>query len=276
MANERDETREIRPGDMVGYRYLIRDDAGQVLATGTELVHYLEGGTSSLPPAVADRMTGRRPGETFSTSVSEDQAFGPMGSMRRVALPRERFPQLAELPAGQRIALVLPSGDAVSVWVDEADQRRVSLEMDQPFAKRGLQFEISIVSVRIATKDEVASGRPFAMESPTDISSDVAEELATLRDVLRQRFDDEEGSGGLFEILRQDETGNDRRVDALHDAHATLLAQLDEIASQVLAQGTEYDHRPALAALLSELALHDEEGTDLLIDSMNRDVGGEG
>ncbi len=276
MADEPEEERGIRAGDIVGYRYLIRDEEGKVLATSTEIVHYLQGGENPLPDTVANRMPGRLEGETFTTAVSKNHAFGSAGTMRRVVLPRERFPQLSELDAGERIGLVLPDGDAVSVWVDDVDRRPVKLEIDHPFAGQELLFEISVISIRVATKSELGSGMPSHPASRQSSVHDVTQELATLRSVLERRFDDEGGAGGLIEILHENERGEARRVDALHEAHATLLARLDEIASRVVAEGADYDHRPALAALVRSLELHDEEGQNLLIDSLYQDTGGEG
>lgn len=276
MTDRRDPNREVRPGDVVGYRYLIRDDSGHVLAMSTELVHFVQGGTNTLPAHVAERMPGRTEGETFTTSVSEEHAFGSLRPARRVLLPRDRFPQISELSPGQRVAVVLPGGDAVAVWVDAADEKRLRLDVDAPFSGEELLFEISVISIRVATEAELESGSPVEPTSAAELSAGVTGELSTLRDALVERFDDEDSSGGLLEVLDGDSGRNARQVDALRNAHASLLTKLDEIVRRVRGEGEEYDHRPALAALVRDLERHDEEGERLLIDSLNQDVGGEG
>jgi FKBP-type peptidyl-prolyl cis-trans isomerase SlyD len=139
---------------VVGYRYLIKDERGQVLAASTELVHSVHGGANSLPQGIENDMLGRIRGETFTAMLSTREAFGPPGAKHRVTLPQDRLPKTFGLALGTRIDLRAADGDGFTVWVDGSDSMSVTVGLDHPFAGSSIQFEISIVSIRSATADE--------------------------------------------------------------------------------------------------------------------------
>jgi FKBP-type peptidyl-prolyl cis-trans isomerase SlyD len=158
-------TETIAEGQVVGYRFTVRGEEGQLLAQSAsdDLAYYLHGkGTS--PSGLEPHMAGRTPGEKFATTLKPDDAFGERDDSRQITVPREQFPQGAEIEPGLRIVADTPQGVTVSLWVMDVKDDEVLLDLNHPLAGKTLHFEVEIVSIRAATKEELAHGHPHEGE----------------------------------------------------------------------------------------------------------------
>ena len=247
-----DAPRSVQVGDVVGFRYLMKDENDVVLAASTELVHCVHGDHHSLPHGVEEEMKGRVCGETFTTTVSRIE------TMRRLLLPEDRFPKAFALEPGTRIDLRAPDGDGFAVWVDGSESKTLALGLDRPIVGKSIRFQISIISIRVAPLD--------ASSEPTPgVESELETELIDLRDRLASKFSKESAPGGLFDALVDEDFSLAHRVGALRGQHAMLLEHLDSIIAQVREKGDAYDYRPALVGLVRSVARHEEASTDMFV-----------
>jgi FKBP-type peptidyl-prolyl cis-trans isomerase SlyD len=283
--------RRVELGDVVGYRYVIRSDTGQVLAVSAEIVHYLHGGNGTLPRALSSRIEGRHDGETFTATLAPNEGFGSRDGARRMTLPRERFPDLLALAPGTRVQTATPDGHALSVWVVDSSESDVVVDFDHPLAGRTLHFEVSIMSIRGATAGEMEEGQPSPPErrEPTlslatppvephaspAVDPAVHQQLVDLRALLEQRFKDEERRGGPLDEPVAGGSANESEVQGFRLTHESLLGQLDAIVAGLKLDDDGYDHREALATLVAALERHDGAESDAPQDSTHTDVGGE-
>ena len=260
-SGDKDGSRGVQAGDVVGYRYLIKDEEGHVLAASTELVYCVQGDNS--PPLRIDEiMAGRVRGETFTTRLSAGEAFGSTGTLRQVTVPQDRFSRAFALPPGTCIDLRVPDGDELAVRIDDSDSRTVTLGVEHPFAGRSILFEVTVISIRIATIDELRD-RSTSQAVASDVDPDLEAELLELRTQLETQFAEERASGGVSPA----NTSSGR--------HAELSMMLEAIITQVRADGDAFDHRPALSQLLRQLARYEDAATSPTAP-LTRDVGGEG
>ncbi len=277
----------IGDGDVVAYRYLIRSERGQVLAASSEVVRYLQGGEDTFPRALSSKLLGRRNGESFTVTLSPDEAFGSRGGPRLLTLPRDRFSELLTLRPGTRVETTNEHGDELSVWVVEAREHEVVVDFDHPLAGRRLQFEVAILSIRGATASEHSASRadaPARGEAAELTTNDggagvevggLGKQLSELRAALVRQFVTEEGRGGLHEGIEQRTYGSTRRVREMQDTHAELLGSLDALADRVDDANSSIDHQGALVALLRQIAEHESSESALLQESLQTDFGGE-
>lgn len=93
--------RGIQDGDVVGYRYTIRSDSGNVLAVSAEVAYYLHGGDGTKPPGLEARMLGRHDGELFRASLQLSLAGRTLHF--EVSIVSIRFATDAERENGQPI-----------------------------------------------------------------------------------------------------------------------------------------------------------------------------
>ena len=267
--------RRVQDGDVVGYRYVMRGENGQVLAASAEVVRYVQGAVGHEPDALEASMLGREAGERFSTTLGPKDAFGARSGLRRLTLSRERFPALMELEAGKRIDTVTNAGEEVSVWVVEATDSEVVLDFDHPFAGRTLKFEVAVMSIRVATAEERSSGRAEPQHHAAADDARVRAQLANLRTLLDAQEDRNEGPEGLYADITANLDGADGGVAALRASHDALVHKLDAIVRRVEHEDA-YDPQPALKHLVLELAQHDADESTLLQESLHRDEGGQG
>ncbi|MCA9622089.1 MAG: FKBP-type peptidyl-prolyl cis-trans isomerase [Myxococcales bacterium] len=272
--------KRVREGDVVAYRYVIRSESGQVLAASAEVVRYMQGGGDTFPKALSSKLLGRRHGESFTVTLSPEEAFGAQREPKQVALPRERFSELLTLMPGARVDTRTAEGEEASVWVVETREHDVVVDFEHPLAGQHLQFEIAILSIRVATEEERRVGRPSA-PVPRDLpavagTTRLGQELAELRRSLTKTFKAEESAGGLHDNITRRSFGSSRRVQGMRSTHDELLGSLDALAAEVDDPDSLVDHERALLALLKEIAIHDRAESLLLQDSFGVDVGGEG
>lgn len=278
----------------MGYRYLVRSDTGQVLAVSAEVIYYVHGGEGTQPGGLSSRLQGRRDGETFTTTLDSDQAFGTAASTRRLTLPPERFPQLLTLEPGTHIEAASPEGERVEVWVEDTTEEEVTLDFDHPLAGRRLHFEVSILSIRLATNDEMEQGQPAApRRAPAgteeaqleravnelerasyDVPADLQGQLLDLRQMLRQRLSDNERAVPRDGAATR--YGTEQRRAELQRSHESLLSRLDSLVGKLERIDGQYDPRPALTSLVAALDQHEDDASAQVQESLQTDVGGEG
>ena len=154
-------TETIREGQVVGYRFTVRGDDGEVLAVTErdETAFYLHG-HGTWPPGLEKHMSGKKPGDRFEAELGPDEAFGERQEQELVAVPRDSFPDDAELVVGMHVAAETDGGDTVSLWVAEVGDDEVKLDINHPLAGRTLRMEVEVVSSRDATEEELDHGHP--------------------------------------------------------------------------------------------------------------------
>ncbi len=154
-------SKSIGSGSVVGYRFTMRDTAGEIVGqvSGDEVTHYLHG-AENIPPGLEKAMTGRAEGDTFSVEVAAEGGFGERQEVEPLSVPRASFPEDTVIEPGAQVEAEAPSGEAVPLWVTDVNDERVLLDPNHPLAGEKLSFDIEVVSVREATKEELDHGHP--------------------------------------------------------------------------------------------------------------------
>ena len=113
---------------------------------------------------------------------------------------------------------------------------------------------------------------------------EVADRLETLGSVLRgfresliDHFAREEAEGGLFQGIASAAPHHAVRVTELRGEHREMVATVEDLCSRA-AEAVEQESRIVreVGDLLERLRLHDANECELLMDSVERDIGGDG
>lgn len=119
-------------------------------------------GTGQIIPGLEDALIGRAAGESLAVDVAADRAYGRRDPDLDLAVPVEAFPEdaRADLRAGLQFHAAHPAkqGETVVFTVLGRQGDRVMISGNHPLADKDLHFEITIDSVRAATRDEIAHG----------------------------------------------------------------------------------------------------------------------
>jgi FKBP-type peptidyl-prolyl cis-trans isomerase SlyD len=146
----------ITQHSVVTFHYTLTGENGETLESTRERdpMLYLHG-AGNIIPGLEKAMDGREKGDTFSVTVTPEEAYGPRvaGKVQRVAA--KHFPQPRRLKPGQRVQLQTRRGP-MPATVLKVGRFNIDIDANHPLAGRTLTFDVEIVDVRDATAEEIA------------------------------------------------------------------------------------------------------------------------
>lgn len=113
-------------------------------------------GAGNVVPGVDKALIGRAAGDKFELELAPDEAYGERreGWVQRV--PKKYFHPKVRLAPGVITTLSTREGGQRQVTVLKVGSSVVDVDLNPPLAGRRLRFEIEIVDVREATREEIA------------------------------------------------------------------------------------------------------------------------
>lgn len=146
---------------VVTIHYTLKDDDGDVLDSSRdgEPLDYLHG-HGGIVPGLERGLEGKAVGTKVSVTVAAKDGYGEVEGPGPRKVPRAAFPEDVELEAGLQFFAPGPKGRPIPVWVTQVFPTEVEIDTNHPLAGQTLHFDVEIVSVRDATKDELAHGHP--------------------------------------------------------------------------------------------------------------------
>ncbi len=149
---------KIGKGRVVRMNYTLRDESGTTIETsrGREPLTYLHG-SGSLIPGLEKVLDGSEAGlKTIVTVLSQD-AYGHKDPQAVIRAERSDFPEGLTLEPGVEVQADTPDGP-ITFMVVSLEGDEVVLDANHPLAGQTLNFDIEVLEVREATKDELAHG----------------------------------------------------------------------------------------------------------------------
>lgn len=146
------------PNMVVSLHYTLKDDNGEVLdsSSGREPLSYIHG-HGNIIPGLERALEGTAAGHRSHVAVDAAEGYGEMNPELVFEAPREHFPADMKLEAGTRVFAEGPDGP-VSFTVVRLTEKGAVLDGNHPLAGKQLHFDVEIVDVRPATKEELDHG----------------------------------------------------------------------------------------------------------------------
>src|SRR5512143_3647631 len=139
---------------ILSFHYTLRDAAGRILDTsrGNQPMDCLEG-AGQIIDGLEEYLARMAPGEKQSVAVPPERGYGvrEAGLVQKVS--RSRLP-VGELKVGDQFQTG-PDRHAPVVTVVAIDGDEVTLDANHPLAGQTLYFEVELVAVREATREEL-------------------------------------------------------------------------------------------------------------------------
>ena len=92
-------------------------------------------------------VVGMSLGESKTTKLSAEDAYGPHLEDRVLVADRDQFPDHIDPQLGQRLELRQSGGEVVSVTVTDVSDSNVTLDANHPLAGKDLVFEIELIEI---------------------------------------------------------------------------------------------------------------------------------
>jgi FKBP-type peptidyl-prolyl cis-trans isomerase SlyD len=143
---------------VVTLNYTLKDDAGNVIDQSQDgNFSYLQG-ASNIIPGLERALEGKQAGDQFSVSIPPAEAYGERDESRVQAVPREMFPEDAEVAPGVQFHAQGPDGQSLVVTVVKTVEDTVTVDGNHPLAGVQLNFDVTVTDVRDALPEEIDHG----------------------------------------------------------------------------------------------------------------------
>jgi FKBP-type peptidyl-prolyl cis-trans isomerase SlyD len=149
---------DIAKDRIVTINYTLTDDGGKVIdsSKGREPLAYLHGAGNIIPGLEAS-LEGKSAGDNISVSIAPAKGYGERNGDLVQEVPRDRFPEGAEIRLGTQFQTMSPAGPQIVTVVGVTDEQ-VTVDGNHPLAGMNLNFEVDVVEVRQATAEELEHG----------------------------------------------------------------------------------------------------------------------
>ncbi|SPJ33172.1 FKBP-type peptidyl-prolyl cis-trans isomerase [Kushneria phyllosphaerae] len=109
-------------------------------------------GDGNLPPGFEKPIRGMRVGETRTSDVAPEHAFGPWNPQNVQMLKRADFEDQEALEEGVVMSFADPTGGGeLPGVIKSVDERQVEVDFNHPLAGRTLTFDVEVLDITPAT-----------------------------------------------------------------------------------------------------------------------------
>ena len=139
--------------------FVMSNDAGEVLdlATRDNPMRYLHGHNMILR-GLEKALDGMTIGKQFHVDVAPEDGYGEReGEPQRV--PKSIFPEGTVFRVGAGMTAKSEDGKPFPLWIVSIDEENVYVDSNHPLAGQVLHFDVEVLSIRKATRDELKDGR---------------------------------------------------------------------------------------------------------------------
>jgi FKBP-type peptidyl-prolyl cis-trans isomerase SlyD len=152
-------TTTVQNNCVVGMHYTLRDGDGVVIDNSPEgeALLYLHG-YENIVPGLEAALTGVAVGESKTVVVSPEEGYGVREEDMVLSVPLDQLPPDMEPEVGMMVDMESDDGETVPVRIAEVSATHITLDANHELAGVTLHFEVTIDSVRPATKEELTHG----------------------------------------------------------------------------------------------------------------------
>ncbi|MDR3167938.1 MAG: peptidylprolyl isomerase [Treponema sp.] len=150
----------ITKNSVVGIGYTLRDTNNQFIDStpGSNPLVYLHG-YENIIPGLERALEGKVEGDNFKITVPAAEAYGNREAELITQVSLDCFEGVPKVEAGMQFE-AQTSGGYRLVTVTEVSDNVVTVDGNHPLAGQDLRFDVTVMSVREASADELACGHP--------------------------------------------------------------------------------------------------------------------
>lgn len=147
---------KIERNTVATFHYTLRNATGDELETSRsgEPTAYLHGAGNILPGLEKD-MAGKASGDVFSVSLSAENAYGAHDPERQQRVPVKHLIYKGRLRPGMLVQINTDQGRRPATVI-KAGKFSADLDINHPLAGQDLVFDVEIMEVRAASREEIA------------------------------------------------------------------------------------------------------------------------
>jgi len=148
---------QAKEGDTVKVHYTGKLEDGTVFDTSEERTPLeFTIGSGQIIRGFEQAVVGMEPGEAKTATIPPEEAYGPHREDMTLTVDRGQFPEEIKPEPGQQLQVQQPDGRAAIVTVSDVSESTVTLDANHPLAGQPLTFEIRLVDIVSAAKEQAA------------------------------------------------------------------------------------------------------------------------
>ena len=139
---------KAKHGDNVKVHYTGKLDNGNVFdTTNNQEPLQIKIGKNEVIPGFEQAIIGMEPGETKTTKISANRAYGTYREELVVEVNKDKIIDDVKPEVGQKLKVSQPDGQKFVVTVKEVSASTVTLDANHPLAGKDLTFEIQLLEI---------------------------------------------------------------------------------------------------------------------------------
>lgn len=147
---------------VISFHYTLKDGSGTVLdsSAGSDPLSFLEH-QGNIIPGLEKEIAKLAKGDKKTIKVAASEAYGEVNPEMVIDVPHSQFPDAKNIKKGDQFRGQSHDGNddhAPVFMVVDVTAENVKLDGNHPLAGKDLFFDVEIMAMREATKDEVAHG----------------------------------------------------------------------------------------------------------------------
>jgi FKBP-type peptidyl-prolyl cis-trans isomerase SlyD len=149
----------ISDKSVVTVHYKLTDDQGNVLdsSEGSKPMAYLHG-AGNIIPGLEKALEGKAEGDSLQVRVEPAEAYGEVNPDGIKTIEKTAFQGVESVEPGMTFEAQTPDGTKQPIVVKKVEGDAVTIDTNHPLAGVALNFDVQIVGVREATKEERTHG----------------------------------------------------------------------------------------------------------------------
>lgn len=150
----------ISENKVVLINYTLKDDKGEVLdsSEGNEPLAYIQG-IGNIIVGLEEELAGKAVGDKVNATIAPDKGYGERSEDNVHVVPLASFEADGDEKLVEGMQVRVETNNGVSIAdVAKIDGEDVTLDLNHPLAGETLHFEVEVIDIREATKEELDHG----------------------------------------------------------------------------------------------------------------------
>ncbi len=152
---------KISADKAITLNYTLKDDEGKLLDESKDCSFFYLHGHHNIIPGLENALTDKTKGDTFSLVLEPKDAYGEYNPAITQTIARSAFGEEA-IEVGMQFHAEGDDGQPVMITISEINGDDVTIDGNPPLAGVTLHYDVEVMDVRDATKDELSHGHIHA------------------------------------------------------------------------------------------------------------------
>jgi peptidylprolyl isomerase len=137
---------QAKPGDKVVVAYIGTLDDGTLFDSSLEPLEF-EIGEKAMLPAFENAVVGMSIGDTRTTTILPEDAYGEYEEGLTFTIDRTEFPPDIKPEVGKEIQGRSDEGNVIDAFICDVSDDKITMDANHPLAGKKLTFEITLINI---------------------------------------------------------------------------------------------------------------------------------